>query len=154
MLRKCGAPIVYYLDTDQRALALAAQLGAQASEVRKGSFPRRLGPFAITVDASMNADGLGCALRSTAPDGICTSTGIYLKDTSVPLFDMYVNGISFRTGRGHARTAIPALLELVAAGRLHPELVTSRVADWDAAAEALSDPPRKLVLTHSSPSAG
>ncbi len=56
-----GAPIVHYLDTDQRALALAAQLGAQASEVRKGSFPRRLGPFAITVDASMNTVDAGQA---------------------------------------------------------------------------------------------
>jgi len=85
-----GAPAVHYLDTDQQALALAAELGAQASEVHKGSFPRRLGPFAVTV-----------------------------------------------------------LLELVAAGRLHPERITSRVTDWESAAEALSDPPRKLVLTRS-----
>ena len=63
-----GAPIVHYLDTDQRALALAAQLGAQASEVRKGSFPRRLGPFAITVDASMNTVDAGQA--EPVADGI------------------------------------------------------------------------------------
>lgn len=29
----------------------------------------------------MKAEGLGCALRSTGPDGVCTSTGIYLRDT-------------------------------------------------------------------------
>ena len=142
-----GAPAVRYLDTDPGALALAAELGAQVSEVRKGSVPRQLGPFPVTVDASMDADGLGCALRSTGPDGVCTSIGIYLKDTAVPLFDMYVNGVSFRTGRGHARPAIPVLIDLVASGRLRPELVTSQVADWESAPEALADPPRKLVLT-------
>jgi len=94
----------------------------------------------------MYADGLSYALRSTGPDGVCTSIGIYLRDTAVPLFQMYLNGVSFRTGRGHARPAIPALIELVAAGRLRPELVTSQVADWGSALEALSDPPRKLVL--------
>ncbi len=139
-----GAPAVRYLDTDEESCALAAALGAQASE---GPVPRQLGSFPVTVDASMNADGLGCALRSTGPDGVCTSIGIYLRDTAVPLFQMYVNGISFRTGRGHARRAIPALIDLVASGRLHPELVTSQVAGWESAPDALADPPRKLILT-------
>ncbi len=138
-----GAPAVRYLDQDPGSLALAGELGAQVSE---GPVPRQLGPFPVTVDGSMNADGLGCALRSTAPDGVCTSIGIYLRDTAVPLFDMYLNGITFRTGRGHARPAIPRLIELVASGRFHPELVTSQVADWEAAPEALLEPPRKLVL--------
>jgi threonine dehydrogenase-like Zn-dependent dehydrogenase len=139
-----GAGAVRYLDTDPESLALAEALGAQVSE---GPIPGQLGPFPVTVDASMSAGGLGCALRSTGPDGVCTSTGIYLRDTAVPLFQMYLNGITFRTGRGHARPAIPALIELVAAGRFHPELVTSQVADWETAPEALADPPRKLVLT-------
>jgi threonine dehydrogenase-like Zn-dependent dehydrogenase len=95
----------------------------------------------------MNADGLGCALRSTGPDGVCTSIGIYPRDTAVPLFQMYLNGVSFRTGRGHARPAILALIELMASGRLRPELVTSQVADFQSASDALSDPPRKLILT-------
>ncbi len=141
-----GAPAVRYLDRDTEALALAAGFGAQVSD---GPVPRQLGPFPVTVDGSMNTDGLGCALRSTAPDGVCTSVGIYLRDTAVPLFDMYVNGITFRTGRGHARPAIPGLIELVASGRFHPELVTSQVADWEAAPEVLSEPPRKLVLARS-----
>ena len=143
-----GAAAVHYLDADPGSLALAAGLGAV---VHEGPVPRQLGPFPVTVDSSMSADGLGCALRSTAPDGVCTSTGMYLKDTAVPLFDMYVAGVTFRTGRGHARPAIPRLIELVAAGRFQPQLVTSRVADWESAAEALSDPPRKLVLTRGLP---
>jgi threonine dehydrogenase-like Zn-dependent dehydrogenase len=55
---------------------------------------------------------------------------------------MYLNGVSFRTGRGHARPVIPALVKLVTSRRFRPELVTSQVTDWEAAQEALSDPPR------------
>ena len=142
-----GAPTVHYLDTDPEALTLAGKLGARISAGLQGEIPRQLGPFPVTVDASMNADGLGCALRSTGPDGVCTSIGIYPRDTAVPLFQMYLNGVSFRTGRGHARPAIPALIELMASGRLRPELVTSQVADFQSAPDALSDPPRKLILT-------
>jgi alcohol dehydrogenase len=50
---------------------------------------------------------------------------------------MYTKGITFRTGRANAREAIPHVLELVASGALHPELVTTRVVDWADAADAL-----------------
>jgi alcohol dehydrogenase len=90
-------------------------------------------------------EGLGCALRSTAPDGIRASIGIYTGDTPVPLFEMYLNVVTFRTGRAHARPAIPALIDLVAGGRIHPERVTSQVVGWDDLPAALPDPPRKLV---------
>ncbi len=139
-----GAAKVHYHDVDTESLAIAGQLGASVIE---GPIPRQLGPFPVTVDASMSPDGLGCALRSTAPDGVCTSIGIYLEDTPIPLFEMYLNVVTFRTGRTHARPAIPALTDLVATGRIHPDRVTSAVAGWEAAPEALSDPPKKLVLT-------
>jgi alcohol dehydrogenase len=38
------------------------------------------------------------------------------------------------------------VLELVAAGRLDPALVTSAVVGFDDAVQALEDPPTKLVL--------
>ena len=61
--------------------------------------PQRVGPFAITVDASADPGGLALALRSTAPDGICTSTAIYFgEQPSLPLLEMYTKGITFKTG--------------------------------------------------------
>ena len=59
---------------------------------------------------------------------------------------MYTNGVSFHIGRAQARPAIPAILELVLEGRLHPEAVTSRVVDWEEAPEAVQAPERKLVI--------
>ena len=43
--------------------------------------------------------------------------------------------------------AIPSVLELVADGRLHPELVTSAVVAWDDAAETLAHLEAKTVVT-------
>jgi threonine dehydrogenase-like Zn-dependent dehydrogenase len=52
---------------------------------------------------------------------------------------MYTKGITFKTGRVHARAAIPEVLALAAGGALHPELVTSNVVPWEDAAEALTE---------------
>ena len=78
---------------------------------------------------------------------MCTSIGIYYEPlTPVPLLEMYTTGVHFHTGRAMARAAMPAMLELVAEGRLHPELVTSNVVGWEHAPEAVQAPERKLVI--------
>jgi threonine dehydrogenase-like Zn-dependent dehydrogenase len=129
-----GAESVLYVDADLSRRRTAESLGAATL----ADPPERLGPFPITVDASADPDGLALALRSTAPDGTCTSTGIYFGEPpAMPLLEMYIKGITFRTGRVHARTAMPHVLELAAAGSVRPELVTTRVVPWADAADAL-----------------
>jgi hypothetical protein len=44
---------------------------------------------------------------------------------------------------------MPAMVELVAAGRLRPQLVTNATAAWDDAPEALLEPATKLVISRS-----
>jgi alcohol dehydrogenase len=123
----------------------AEQLGANVLEEE---FPARLGPYPITVDASADEAGLACALRSTEPDGICTSIGIYFGETTpVPLFEMYTKGIRFHTGRAHARPAMEPVLDLVRAGTFKPELVTGETATWDDAPEAVAAHRSKLVVS-------
>ena len=57
--------------------------------------------------------GLHAALRSTAPDGICTSVAIYFEPaTPLPLLEMYTRGCTLHTGRVHARAVIPDVLAL------------------------------------------
>ena len=124
---------------------LAESLGANLLEEE---FPKRLGPYPITVDASGDPDGLACALRSTEPEGICTSIGIYFEETTpVPLLEMFTKGIRFHTGRVHARPAMEPLLELVRDGKFKPELATGETASWDDAAEALARHRSKLVIS-------
>ncbi len=137
-----GAARVAYLDQEQDRLAIARALGA---EVIESGPTRKAGSFPVTVDASGSHDGLRCALNSTAPDGTCTSVSIYLDDPPLPMLAMYSRCCTLTTGRVHARAAIPALLELVAAG-FDPAVVTSAVVARADAAEALADPPMKLVI--------
>ncbi len=140
-----GAERVDFLGGGPQQWEIAERLGANVIE---DPIPERLGPYPITVDASANPAGLSCALRSTSPDGVCTSVGIYFAATTpVPLFEMYTKGIRFLTGRVHAREAMGPVLALIEQELLHPELVTSQVVGWDDAAEALSDPRGKTVVS-------
>jgi alcohol dehydrogenase len=129
-----GSSTVDYVDTDPRRLEIAQELGAHPVE---GPPPRRLGSHPITFDASSDPAGLACALRSTEPGGVCTSAGIYFTETAMPLLDMFARGVTFRTGRPHVTNDLARILALVAEGRLHPDRVTTTIAPWDEAAEAL-----------------
>jgi threonine dehydrogenase-like Zn-dependent dehydrogenase len=128
-----GAESVLYVDADETRRRTAEALGAETL----AEIPKRLGPFPITVDASADPEGLQLALRSTAPDGTCTSTAIYFADVpSLPLLEMYTKCIVFKTGRAHVRAAMPKVLELAADG-FRPEVVTTRVVPWADGADAL-----------------
>jgi threonine dehydrogenase-like Zn-dependent dehydrogenase len=129
-----GAESVTYVDANETRRRTAEELGAETI----ADPPKRLGPFPITVDHSGDPAWLKLALRSTAPDGVCTSTAIYFGEPpKLPLLEMYTKGITFKTGRVHAREAMPHVLDLAASGAFHPEHVTTRVASWDDAADAL-----------------
>ena len=131
-----GSASVLYVDGDEHRRRVAQSVGAETLD----ELPKRLGPYPISVDASADPDGLALALRSTAPDGTCTSCAIYFgEQPSMPLLEMYTKGITFRTGRVHAREAIPSVLELAATGALRPELITSDVVTWSDAADALAE---------------
>jgi threonine dehydrogenase-like Zn-dependent dehydrogenase len=148
-----GASSVIYLDVDEERCRRATALGADA---RSGPYPTKASRrYAVTVDASADPSGLACALRSTAPDGVCTSTGGYFEATTpFPLRDLYLSVGTFRTGRCHARPAIEPLLELAERRRLRPEHVTSRVVAFADAAAALAEGrAEKIVFVRPSSSA-
>ncbi|HEX4437999.1 MAG TPA: alcohol dehydrogenase catalytic domain-containing protein [Solirubrobacteraceae bacterium] len=135
LARALGSEWVMYVDADEGRRAIAESLGAQTM----AEMPKRLGPFPITVDACADPDGLALALRSTAPDGICTSCAIYFgEQPTMPLLEMYTKGITFITGRANAREAMPHVLDLAASGALAPEKVTSSFVPWEQAPDALA----------------
>lgn len=113
----------------------------------EGPIPKRSGSYPITVDASARPEGLACAVRSTAADGVCTSIGIYFRErTPMPLLEMYMNGITFLTGRVHARAVLPHVLSLAAAGAIHAERVTVAVVPWEDAPRVLATHVGKHVV--------
>jgi alcohol dehydrogenase len=158
-----GAGRVLYLDDDPTRRAAATRLGATAeplnlaerrgkTRIDAGGSPlamRRGGEqFEITVDACGNADALDFTISSTAPNGVCTSVAIYFGPTPIPLTKMYGKGITYITGRVHARANLPDVLEACAHGHFHPEHVTARVVPFTQAAEAMTDAAPKLVFTN------
>ena len=139
-----GSERVDYFDNDPERLKLAESLGANPKE---GRIPQSFGSYPITVDASQDADGLGCAIRSVEPGGVCTSVSIYLsKNVPVPLLKMYEIGMTFYTGRANVRSDIPEIIALVQSGKLRPEIITTKLANWEDAEDALFDSSAKVVI--------
>src|SRR5262249_9425135 len=107
--------------------------------------PQRTYP--IVVDAGLSPKGLGYAVRATEPEGVCQCISFHPgRETPLPLGRMYTLGIRFHVGRCHAAGLRPEVVALVETGRLAPGRVTTRVVDWNAAADAWLEPAIKLVI--------
>ena len=100
---------------------------------------RRGGLAPLVAEVSATPAGLRFALGMTAPDGICSSSGTLHATVRIPTLLMYGRNVTFTMARTHARTVMPEVLELMSSGRLRPERVTSVVADFDDAQQALTE---------------
>ena len=139
-----GAGRVDYLAPGGSALAIAERLGARVIEA---PYEKRRGAWDITVNSTIDLDALRLALASTAPGGVCTNQGPFPGgDVALPLASMYTRGITFETSRVQSRAALPPVLDLLAAGRLHVHEITTRTVGWKEVAEAWLEPSVKLVL--------
>jgi alcohol dehydrogenase len=139
-----GAGRVDFASDDQEALALAARLGARPVAT---DFGRRQGRYPIVVDCGVRTEGLHYALGSTAPEGICQSVSFYIgPGAPIPLGKLYTLGIRFFIGRAHAASLLPEVMPLIAAGRLRPGEVTTRVVGWEEAPQAFLEDAIKLVV--------
>ncbi len=142
-----GSERVTYVDGDRQRLELAARSGAVPLELPLSKLRGLRERAPITVDASADPAGLAAALQRVEPGGVCTSVGIYYtRTTPLPLLAMYGTGVTFVTGRVNARAELPAALQLIASGAFDPAKITSRVAAWSEAPEALRDPGPKVVI--------
>jgi hypothetical protein len=59
---------------------------------------------------------------------------------------MMVKSLRFETGYARPSVHLPDILALIAGGRFDPGLVTTLLADWDDAPQALLDPSTKVVV--------
>jgi alcohol dehydrogenase len=139
-----GASAVDFASDDEATLAFAEKLGARAIRT---DFLRRNGRYPIVVDCGLRPEGLHYALGSTEPEGICQSISFYPGPTMpVPLGKLYTLGIRFIEGRAHSAALLPEVMQLIAAGKLSPGAVTTRVAAWEEAPEAYLEDSIKLVV--------
>ncbi|MBB3605686.1 alcohol dehydrogenase [Mycolicibacterium sp. BK556] len=132
----CARARTVYFDDDPIRMSVAAQLGAEVVDING----KREKDFHLAIDASADPDRLRKALMSVVPEGHVNSVGIYFQDVTLPMLQLYVRGVHFHNGKGHARPNMTPTLDAVAAGALHPELVTSGVYGWDEIPEVLTSP--------------
>ena len=143
-----GATTVTLAAADPNVLELAAHIGVDTLATDFQGRPTRTWP--LVVDCGVRPDGLQWAIRATQPEGILHSVSAYIGDTiALPLLRLYTLGIEFHIGRAHSAALLPEMTALVAAGRLHPEAVTTQVIDWDDAPRHYLDPTIKLVVSRS-----
>jgi threonine dehydrogenase-like Zn-dependent dehydrogenase len=139
-----GASRVDYASDDAEVLAVAERLGAHPIQTDFEKPERR---YPIVVDAGLTPNGLRYAIRATQPEGTLQSVSFYAGgEMPMPLGRLYTLGIRFFTGRAHAAALLRDVMPLIAAGRLRPAEVTTRVVDWEDAPTAYVEPAIKLVV--------
>jgi threonine dehydrogenase-like Zn-dependent dehydrogenase len=119
-------------------VAEVIEIGNGVTTIRPGQLVSV--PFQISC-----GDCVPCRRRRT---GNCSSVpfmstygfgpAVEREQPRLPLLEMYTTGVTFSTGRVHARPAIPHVLELTARGALHPERITTRTVSWNDALDALT----------------
>lgn len=140
-----GASEVDFASDDDGALALAAKLGARPLA---SDFSRRQGRYPIVADCGVREEGLRWSLSATEPEGVCHSaTFLPQPSTGLPLGRLYTLGIRFFIGRAHSVSLLPEVMPLIAARRLRPEEVTTRIVPWEQAPQAWLEDTIKLVVT-------
>lgn len=139
-----GAGRVDFASDDRESLVLAEKLGARPLET---DFRKPARTYPIVVDAGVTPAGISYAVRATEPEGLCHSISFHPgRETPLPLGRMYTLGIRFLVGRCHAAALLPEVVPLIEAGTLRPGIITTRVVDWEAAADAWLEPAIKLVI--------
>ena len=140
-----GAAKVVYVDDDESGCESPRSWARRRVE---GAPPDRIGPFPITVNASLTHEGL--ALRDPldrarwslhvrgfvdgAPDADAAVRDVHERDRvpDRPRDGQAADPAGARAGRG---------------GQPAPRRVTSKVVGWDDAADAVPEPETKLIVT-------
>lgn len=130
----CAEARTVYYDDDPIRMAVAEKLGAEVADING----KREKDFHLAVDASADPERLKKALVSVVPEGHVNSVGIYFQDIALPMLQLYIRGVHFHNGKGHARPNMTPVLDAVATGVLRPELVTSGIYGWDEIPDVLT----------------
>lgn len=142
-----GAGGVTYLDDDPARRAAATALGARSAPLALDEGRSADQRYEIVVEAAGDADALSFAIQSTAANGVLTIVSMHFGATTpVPLAQAYYKGIEIHTGRVQSRAVLAGPLDCMACGKLHTRPVTTRIARFDDASDAMADPGSKIVF--------
>lgn len=143
MAAKALGQDAHYIDADPGRLRIAESLGAKILNVDDPNLRRR---YALTVDSSASQAGLTKALLAVEPGGICTSTGIYFGDVSIPFWELYNTDVTLKIGRAEVGVYIPEILAHIEGGTLKPADVITESIDWKDAASRYKQKAVKMIV--------
>ena len=141
--RRLGAGPVDVYSQRRAVLERAEALGVGAHEIER--WPARLPAHTITVEVTAQPTALLALIAGTEPGGICTSTGA-LPATELPLFPMYMRGITLEISRTNGAADHAANLDRIARGLIDPFAAGHRLVDWNDAPAALVEEPLRLWI--------
>lgn len=152
-------PIDFDRDQDVASVLLAATDGIGVDAAVDAVGFEAKGSVVDTVLAAVKAEGssphvLRECIAATRRGGTVSVPGVYAGPVhGFPFGDAFEKGITFKMGQTHVQRFMPELLELVLAGKLHPEaIITHRLPLAEAARgyemfDKKTDGCRKVVLT-------
>ncbi|MBJ3809207.1 alcohol dehydrogenase catalytic domain-containing protein [Streptomyces flavofungini] len=134
-----GAAGVMYVDRDGRRRSIAEGFGATTVDNARELGQRR---FPVTTDAAGDPRSLAAALKAAAPGGHCHSIGICFQPAPLPLMTMYMDAITFTTGRPDT-PHLADVLHLLQTHSVGPLAAYSHPITFDDLPEALPELPAK-----------
>jgi alcohol dehydrogenase len=145
MIAKSQGAIVYAVDVNDQALAIAASLGAQvinSKSIDAVSFMQNLGGADIAIDALGSEATAGASILCLARGGRHLQLGLMLTPTglsAIPMARVIAWELDLLGSHGMAAKDYPEMLELVASGVLAPDLLVKREISLEEGALALAD---------------
>ena len=145
MIAKAKGAVVYAVDVNDEALAIATSLGAQvinSKSIDAISFMQNLGGADIAIDALGSEATAGSSILCLARGGRHLQLGLMLTPTglsAIPMARVIAWELDLLGSHGMAAKDYPEMLELVASGVLNPDLLVKREISLEEGALALAD---------------
>lgn len=142
----CGAE-VHAIDIDQDALALASSVGAASTYDARGGVDTvaairdaTSGGVDVSLDALGSTTTALSSIRSLRTKGRHIQIGLMLGDDAkpvIPMWRLHAMEIELYGSHGMQAWRYPAMLDMVADGRLHPEMLVTDTIGLGEGAELL-----------------
>jgi alcohol dehydrogenase len=97
---------------------------------------------------------LKTVFRSVRNFGTISSSGIYVKKTSLSLIGMYAKGMDLKIGLANARTDAENVLRLLEKVSVPFELGTTKLGDWEDAENVFFTETTKVIVKRDRNAAG
>ena len=110
--RRLGSEHVVLCSQQEDVLGRAEALGIEVHAVER--WPDRMPNHPITVDCTSDADGLRGVVASTEAGGTCTSASMHIADVALPMWSMYMKGITLCTSRTQGAAQQALVLDAIA----------------------------------------